>query len=82
MEDLKVYAANINEKINKYRTLKWIFNDVHFRYNDELYSFKKKLTDNMDYKQLDVINTLCGLIIDNILENVTALDCVKIVIDK
>ena len=46
MEDLKVYTERLEEGINKYETLKWILREVHFRYNDELFAFKKKLTDN------------------------------------
>ena len=82
MEDLKKFAENLDGEIDKYKTLKWIFDKTHFRYNDELFAFKKKLTESMDYGQLDVFNTLCELIKDNILENVAALACIKIIIDK
>ena len=82
MKELKEYIESKTDEIGKYETLKWIFDKKSFRYKDELLAFKKKLSDNMDYDQLDVFNTLMELMKKNVLENVAALDCVKIIIEK
>ena len=84
MDDIidKYLTAQNHESVNKYAALKWIFGNRHFRYNDKLSAFLDEIKKDKTYNQLDFINTLFLLIRDNTLENVAALDCVKIIIDK
>ena len=69
-------------EIDKYTTLKFIFEKTHFRYNDEALAFLNQFKKDRSYAELDIINNLCRLVIDSTLENVAALDCVKIIIEK
>jgi len=68
-------------RIDKYSVLKWIFSRKQIRNNDELEQLLNDLKKDKTYFELDVINTLIRLITDNALENVAALDCVKIIIE-
>lgn len=76
-----IIIVDPDTKIDKYSVLKWIFGKVPFRCNDELTAILNDLKDEKTYGQLDIINSLIALIKDNVLENVAALDCVKIVIE-
>ena len=84
MDDIidKFIAANTDENPTKSALLKWIFTNARFRYNDKLTAFLNELKKDKNYTQLELINTLFLLIRDNTLENVAALDCVRIIIDK
>lgn len=69
-------------KIDKYSVLKWIFDKVPIRHNDELTALLKELRNERSYKQLDLINSLYLLVLDNVIQNIAELDCVKIIIDR
>ena len=84
MDDIidKYITAQNHESVNKYAVLKWIFENRHFRYNDKLSAFLDGIKKDKTYNQVEFINTLVLLIRDNTLENVAALECVQIIIDK
>jgi len=69
-------------EIDKYTILKLMCNKMNFRYNDEATEFLKELKEGRDYSEMGIINRWCQLVIDNTLQNIAALDCVKIIIDK
>ena len=82
MENLPIYVQEANNYTTKYTVLKWIFQEHCFRDNDELFAFKKTLRDEKRFDEITVLNDLFRLIKDNVLQNIAALDCVKIIIDK
>lgn len=73
-------VENTDARIDKYSILKWIFDKMPVRHNDELESLLKDLKNNRNYKELDFINSLYSLVLDNVLANVAGLDCIKIII--
>ena len=70
-----------HERMDKCSVLKWIFSKKPIRHNDELETLLNDLRKDKSYAELDIINLLYNLIVNNMLENVAALDCVKIIFE-
>ena len=79
--DRKCFNGDEAEAVNKYAILKYIFNEINFRYDDGALSFLNNLKKDRNYSDLDIINAWCKCVIDNTLQNIARLDCVKIVIE-
>ena len=73
---------NETDVINKYTILKYIFKQINFRYDDAALTFLNDLKKDRSYEDLDIINHWCKFVIDNTLQNIARLDCIKIIIDK